>query len=99
MKSNQTFTIPCPICEQELTVELAPGHPAIFCHRDGSGTPADSPEIEELTGCPHADALADDDAFYEAVCAAAEARDRDSYDREMEARGERDWDLEEGGEG
>ena len=83
---NLTLYLDCPVCEQELTVEVAGPHKATR-YDPGAG-----PEIMDLTGCAHVEALLEDDAFSDTVCEVAEDEARGRWEDAMEAR------RDEGGE-
>lgn len=55
--------LPCPICEAALTATVTPG--------SFGGDPAEGPEVNDITGCSHADDVADDEDFIDAVLEAA----------------------------
>lgn len=94
MMKHLSVTLPCPgnngTCEAPIRVTISPARPAIQV-RGGGWDPPEPAEIDQIEGCAtHADALWEDDKFWEAVQAALASEEAAAWDREVEQRIARD---------
>lgn len=74
-----TVELPCLICDAALTATVTPGSPYVSALDQ-----PDPPEVTDVTGCPHAEDMAADDEFLDAVIDAAAEADAAGFDAAME---------------
>ena len=98
MRHNAKITVVCPECEASLRVEVSPAWPGVRYYRDGSGSPPEPAEIEDVVGqhtlpCSYA-SEDDDDKFYDHVMEALAEEEQAAMDAEADSRMERERERE-----